>query len=84
MRRGPGGGQLVGDLLAGDLQLAPVVLGAADEVELSTEQHVEQLIALGTRRAVAGQYEVHLHAEHGAGGGRHATVVGLGGPHGDE
>ena len=80
----PGRGQLVGELLAGDLQLAPVVRRAADVVQLGAEQLGEQLVAGRPVRAVARQHEVHLQAEHGAGGRRHPAVVGLPGADRDE
>ena len=76
--------QLVVELLAGDLQFAPVVRRTAHEVQLGAEQLREQLVPRRVDRARARQDEVDLEAEHGAGGGRHPAVVGLAGSDGDE
>ena len=84
MRHGSAAGELGGELLAGDLELAPVVRRAADVVELGAEQRRQQLVAGRPQRPVAGQHEVDLEAEHGAGGGRDPAVVGLLGADGDQ
>ena len=84
VRRGAIGGQLVGQLLAGDLQLTPVVRRAADEVQLGAEPLGQQQVAGRPQRPVARQHEVDLEAEHGAGGGRHPAVVGLRRADGDQ
>ena len=84
VRHGPVAGELGGELLAGDLELAPVVGRAADVVELGPEHRRQQLVAHRPQWLVAGHHEVDLEAEDGAGGSRDPAVVGLLGPDGDQ
>ena len=72
------------ELLAGDLQLAPMGGRASDEVQLGSEQLGEQLVARRPRRPRSGEHEVDLEAEHGARRRRHPAVVRLRGAHGHQ
>ena len=84
MRRGAIGGQLVGQLLAGDLQLAPVVRRASDEVQLSPEPLGEQQVSGQPHRSIARQDEVDVETEHGPCCGSHPAVVRLRRADGDQ
>ena len=77
MRRSSVGGELGRDLFPGDLQLAPVAVGATDEVQLGAEQRRQREVALQAQGAITRQHEMDVEPQPGAGGGGHPTVVRL-------
>ena len=84
MRRGAIGRQLIGQLLAGDLQLTPVVRRASDEVQLSPEPLRKQQVSGQPQRSIPRQHEMDVEPEHGPRGGRHPAVVRLRRADGDQ
>ncbi len=71
------GGELGRQLLPGDLQLAPVVVGTTDEVQLGTEQRRQREVALESCRTIPREHEVDVETQPGTGGGGHPAVVRL-------
>ena len=78
------GGELISEGVGGDHQLTPVALGGAGVVQLGAEQDRQELVAGRALGTLARQHEMHLDAEHGAGGRRQPAVVRLGGADGHE